>query len=57
MHNFIADFLKDDAFVTQTVWFDQEDNGITDELLENTDVLIWWSHGCWQEVKDEIAKK
>ena len=57
MHNFIADFLKDDDIVTQTAWLDQEDNGITDELLENTDVLIWWSHGCWQEVKDEIAEK
>lgn len=29
--------------------------GLTQELLENTDVLIWWAHVAHEEVPDEIA--
>ena len=31
--------------------------GITDELLENTDVLMWWSHIAQHAVPDELAEK
>lgn len=34
---------------------DEENQGVTEELLANTDVLIWWGHARHGEVNDEIA--
>ncbi len=31
--------------------------GITDEILADTDVLIWWSHSYFELVSDETVKK
>lgn len=36
---------------------DEAEQGITDELLANTDVLIWWGHARHGEVHDSIAEK
>ena len=36
---------------------DDEEHGLTDEVLENTDVLIWWGHRAHSEVRDEIVEK
>ena len=55
MHNVIADFLKDDDIEVKTAWLDQENCGITKEVLDNTDVLIWWGHIAHNEVPDSVA--
>ena len=55
MHTVIADFLKDDDIEVKTAWLDQENCGITKELLDNTDVLIWWGHAAHNEVPDSVA--
>ncbi|HLO97622.1 MAG TPA: ThuA domain-containing protein, partial [Fimbriimonas sp.] len=34
---------------------DEENQGVTEELLAATDVLIWWGHARHGEVNDEIA--
>lgn len=58
MHNAIADFLKtEDDITVRTVTLDQENCGITDELLEWTDVMLWWGHWAHDEVPDSIAQK
>ncbi len=57
MHSVIADFLKTDGFEVRTAVLDDVDCGITDEVLDNTDVLIWWGHMCHHEVPDHIAYK
>lgn len=36
---------------------DQPAQGITDALLNSTDVLIWWGHKRHGEVKDELVKR
>ena len=36
---------------------DDPEQGISDELLESTDVLIWWGHAAHDEVNDELVKK
>jgi len=46
-----------DDIEVQTTTLDCESFGITDELLDNTDVLIWWSHMEQDKVPDEIARK
>lgn len=41
-----------------TATLDQDENhGLSDELLANTDVMTWWGHAAHREVKDEIAAK
>ena len=32
-------------------------HGLTDAVLEKTDVLIWWGHAAHGAVEDEIADK
>ena len=36
---------------------DQPSQGITDDLLSSTDVLIWWGHKRHGEVKNELVDK
>lgn len=55
IHEAIADFLRCDDITVKTAWLDQENCGITKELLDETDVLIWWGHMAHKEVPDEVA--
>ena len=58
MHNTIADFLNTQEDITATTaTLDDENCGITDAVLAETDVLIWWGHIAHHLVPDEIAKK
>ena len=45
IHGLIKQFLetKDDIEVTLAA-LDDPENGLPDEVLNNTDVLIWWGH-------------
>jgi len=58
IHNCIADFLrKEKGISVRTATLDQPDHGLSDELLDSTDVMIWWGHMHHAEVSDEIAAK
>jgi len=58
IHNCIAGFLgKDSSIKVKTATLDDPEHGLTDEVLENTDVLIWWGHMSHGEVSDEIVEK
>ena len=57
MHNVIADFLRCDDIEVRTATLDQEECGLTEEVLKNTDVLIWWGHTKHNDVPDEIAMR
>ena len=59
LHAVIKEFLEadcDDVEVTLAA-LDDEFQGLPDERLENTDVLIWWGHMAHKEVDDELVKK
>ncbi len=47
---------NDDMNVTYTTLYDSE-YGLPDELLDKTDVLIWWGHMAHHAVPDELAFK
>lgn len=47
---------NDDMNVTYTTMYDPE-FGLPDELLNKTDVLIWWGHMAHHVVPDELAFK
>ena len=36
---------------------DMPEHGLTDDVLNNCDVLIWWAHAKHHEVSEEIANK
>ncbi len=58
IHNCIADFLGvNDDLNIKAVTLDDPDNGLPDDLLNNTDVLIWWGHMAHEDVPDELAEK
>jgi len=54
IHEVIAKFL--DGNVTMAT-LDMPEHGLTDDVLNNTDVLIWWGHKAHEEVQDEIVEK
>ncbi len=58
IHNCIKDFLSTDAELNvRTATLDEENCGLSDEVLENTDVLFWWGHGHHDSVPDELVEK
>lgn len=58
MHETIADFLRPETdFTVKTAWLDQPENGLTEEILEQTDVLIWWGHMAHHEVADAVVER
>lgn len=54
IHKVIADFLEGDV---TTATLDMPEHGLTEEVLNRTDVLIWWGHKAHDEVNDEIVEK
>jgi len=58
IHKCIADFLeKEGSFSVKTATLDEPEHGLTDEVLDSTDVLIWWGHMNHGDVSDEIVEK
>lgn len=57
IHGTIQQFLKNEDFIVRTATLDEPDHGLSDEVLEETDVLIWWGHIAHDEVSDELVHK
>lgn len=58
IHGEIAKFLgKNEDIQVRTATLREPDHGLTDEVLDDTDVLIWWGHAAHHEVSDEIVQK
>ena len=58
LHMAIADALKEEPkFEVTTATLDEPEQGLPEEKLNNTDVLIWWGHCAHAEVKDELVEK
>lgn len=58
LHVAIAEGLKDDASLkTRLAALDDPEHGLTDEVLNSTDVLVWWGHMAHGEVRDDIVEK
>lgn len=57
IHSAIAEFLQEEDFATRTATLDEAEHGLTEEVLNNTDVLVWWGHKAHEEVTDEVAER
>ena len=57
IHGCLRSFLEKEQDITvKCVTLDMPDQGITQELLDNTDVLIWWSHARQEDITDETVR-
>lgn len=57
IHEFIASFLRCDDVEVTTATQDQEECGLTDAVLDETDVLLWWGHIGHEHVPDEVVNR
>lgn len=58
IHGCIAGFLKEEPdFTVRTAVFDMEEHGLTEAVLQETDVLVFWNHALQEEFSDEVAER
>lgn len=58
LHNAIADGLREKGLAdVRTATLDEPEHGLTEEVLANTDVLLWWAHMAHHDVQDEIVAR
>jgi len=57
MHGAIAKHLQGQGFQVRTATLDEPEHGLTQQVLDQTDVLTWWGHTAHGEVKDEIVDR
>lgn len=56
IHGAIASALADTCEV-RTATLDEPEHGLTDAVLDQTDVLTWWGHMAHHEVDDAVVDK
>ena len=57
IHNCIADFLREADMDVKTATLRMPEHGLTDDVLSDTDVLIWWGHMAHREVEDAVVNR
>ncbi|MDF2541547.1 MAG: hypothetical protein K0S47_1265 [Herbinix sp.] len=58
IHGCIAEFLgKNDDIEVKVATLDMPEHGLSDEVLDHTDVLIWWGHMAHHMVEDAVVEK
>ena len=57
IHEYLASFLSSDDVQVRTATLDDEECGLTDEVLSDTDVLIWWGHMAHECVPDDLVER
>jgi len=57
IHGALAKGLAPYGFDIHTATLDEPEHGLTQEVLDNTDVLTWWGHMAHEEVSDEIVDR
>lgn len=60
MHTTIAEGIREhlgEQAHVRTVTFDDPEHGLTEEVLRDTDVLLWWGHAVHAEVADEVVER
>lgn len=57
IHQALAKGLASSDFQIRTATLDQPEHGLTEEVLADTDVLIWWGHMAHDKVDDAIVER
>ena len=58
IHAVIADALAEGGHEVHTATLDEgPDHGLTEAVLDDTDVLAWWGHAAHDEVRDAVVDR
>ncbi len=57
IHAALAGFLVEDGFSVRLASLEQPEHGLSEEILAQTDVLLWWSHIAHHLVSDVVAER
>ena len=58
IHNQIAGYMKKQPGLSvRTATLDEPEHGLTEAVLDQTDVLMWWGHKAHKEVEDSIVDR
>ena len=58
IHGAIAKYLQSrPGFEVRKATFDEAEHGLTDEVLNSTDVLTWWGHLAHEKVNDTVVDR
>lgn len=58
MHQVFARFLSNHEDIeVQTATLDQPEHGLSEAILNRTDVLIWWGHKAHDQVSDAVVHR
>ncbi|PPH34418.1 trehalose utilization protein ThuA [Rathayibacter sp. AY1E3] len=60
MHSTIADGIREnlgERATVSTTTLDEPEHGLTEDVLDATDVLVWWGHMAHGDVSDEIVER
>ncbi len=57
IHNCIRDFLEKAGMEVKTATLEMPEHGLTEEVLVDTDVLIWWGHKAHDKVDNGIVDR
>ncbi len=61
MHQAIAEGLRQNdrggEFIIRTATLDEPEHGLPPDVLDATDVLIWWGHAAHGEVRDDVVER
>jgi trehalose utilization protein len=57
IHGAIARHLRQQGLTVRTATLDEKEHGLTESLLAETDVLIWWAHMAHAEVDDAVVER
>lgn len=58
IHGAIAKYLREQADLNvRTATLDEAEHGLTNDVLNQTDVLTWWGHMAHKEVSDIVVER
>jgi trehalose utilization protein len=57
IHAAIAAGLREAGFDVRTATLDEPEQGLSDRVLADTDVLTWWGHAAHSEVDDAVVER
>lgn len=58
LHETIADSLRNHSELTvRTATLREPEHGLTEEVLQSTDVLTWWGHAAHDQVSDAVVAR
>jgi trehalose utilization protein len=57
IHEAIAEGYEERGFDAHTATLDDPEHGLTEGVLDRTDVLTWWGHRAHEEVADNVVDR